>query len=166
MDGRSDTPSAEYLFQINLENPVKLVNPKAQFFHHFLAKILFLFKRDRPDLRPVVAFLCTGLKKPDTDDYNKPRKMIQYLQTTPNLWLTLEANSLHLIKCYIDASYEVHPDMRIHTGGSLSLVKEVIYGTSARQKINTKISTEAELVGMSDVMSQVLWTQYFMEDQG
>jgi len=50
--------------------------------------------------------------------------------------------------------------------GAMSLGKGVIYGTSTRQKLNTKSSTEAELVGMSDVLPQALWTCYFMEAQG
>ena len=42
----------------------------------------------------------------------------------------------------------------------------MIYGTSVRHKINTKSSTEGELVGVNDEMPQILWTQYFMEAQG
>ena len=69
-------------------------------------------------------------------------------------------------KWWIDASFAVHPDMRSHTGGAMTLGKGAIYGTSTRQKINTKSSTEAELVGVNDVMPQVLWTRYFLEAQG
>jgi hypothetical protein len=42
----------------------------------------------------------------------------------------------------------------------------VIYGTSTRQKINTKSSTEGELVAVNDVLPQILWTKYFLEAQG
>ena len=35
-----------------------------------------------------------------------------------------------------------------------------------KQKLNTKSSTEAELVGVDDMMPQVVWTKYFMESQG
>ena len=48
----------------------------------------------------------------------------------------------------------------------MSLGKGVIYGTSTRQKLNSKSSTEAELIGVSDVMSQILWTMYIMAAQG
>ena len=34
------------------------------------------------------------------------------------------------------------------------------------KKLNSKSSTEAELIKVSDVMSQILWTMYFMEAQG
>ena len=36
----------------------------------------------------------------------------------------------------------------------MTLGKGTFYGTSMRQKINTKSSTEAELVGVNDVMPQ------------
>jgi hypothetical protein len=56
--------------------------------------------------------------------------------------------------------------MKSHTGGAMSLGAGVIYGTSKRQKLNTKSSTEAEVVGTDDVMPQMLWTLYFLEAQG
>jgi KUP system potassium uptake protein len=37
---------------------------------------------------------------------------------------------------------------------------------STRQKINTKSSTEAELVGVDDAMSLIIWTKNFLEAQG
>jgi hypothetical protein len=80
--------------------------------------------------------------------------------------LQLEADNMHIIKWWIDASFAVHPNMRSHTGGCMSLGKGVVYGTSTNQKLNTRSSTEAELVGVNDVMSQVLWTRYFLEAQG
>jgi hypothetical protein len=48
----------------------------------------------------------------------------------------------------------------------MSLGKGSVYSASTRQKLNTKSSTEAELVGVDDVMPQVLWTRYFLEAQG
>ena len=48
----------------------------------------------------------------------------------------------------------------------MSLGKGIIYGTSTRQKLNTRSSTEAELVDVDDCMSQILWTRYFLDAQG
>ena len=41
-----------------------------------------------------------------------------------------------------------------------------ITSISAKQKVNTRSSTEAELVGVDDAMGPVLWTRYFLEAQG
>ena len=37
---------------------------------------------------------------------------------------------------------------------------------SSKQKLNTRSSTEAELVGVDDMMGKVLWTQLFLKAQG
>jgi len=37
---------------------------------------------------------------------------------------------------------------------------------SAKQKINTRSSTEAELVGVDDVITKIMWTKLFIEEQG
>jgi hypothetical protein len=135
-------------------------------FHTYVAKTLFLCKRARPDLQTAVAFLCTRVKACDEDDYKKLIRMIQFIRATKDDYLTLSANSLHNVRWWVDASYAVHPDMRSHTGGAMSLGRGVIYGTSKKQKLNTKSSTESEVVGTDDVMPQMLWTLYFLEAQG
>jgi hypothetical protein len=43
--------------------------------------------------------------------------------------LTLEADNVHVIKWWIDASFAIHPDMKSHTEGVI-LGKGVVYGTS------------------------------------
>ena len=117
-------------------------------------------------MQPSVAFLSTRVKAPDNDDYKKLGRTLKYLRGTLYMPLTLEAVDINVIKWYVDASFAVHPDMKSHTGGSMTLGKGAVYGTSTRQKINTKSSTEAELVGVNDLMPQILWTRYFLEAQG
>jgi hypothetical protein len=70
------------------------------------------------------------------------------------------------VKWWIDASFAVHPDMRSHTGNTMSLGKGSVYSTSKKQRINTKSSTEAELVGVDDSMPLVIWTRNFLMAQG
>jgi hypothetical protein len=41
-----------------------------------------------------------------------------------------------------------------HTGGNIMMGKGALYSKSAKQKLNTKSSTEAELVGASDFLPQ------------
>jgi hypothetical protein len=55
--------------------------------------------------------------------------------------------------------------MRSHTGAVLSLGQGALMSMSLKQKINTKSSTEAELVGVDDAMDFVEWIQLFVEQQ-
>jgi hypothetical protein len=165
MDGESATPASNHIFDVDTSCE-KLDAETADLFHHYTAKLLFLCKRARPDIQLAVAFLCTRVQAPDFDDYKKLSRVMKYLRSTVDMPLTLESDGSNIVKWWADASYAVHPDLKSHTGGALSLGKGVIYGTSRRQKLNTNSSTEAELVGVSDVMPQVLWTRYFLEAQG
>ena len=60
----------------------------------------------------------------------------------------------------------MHPDMRSQTGGNMSLGKGAIISTSIKQKMNTKSSTETELITADDLMLHILWTNYFLNWQG
>ena len=165
MEGLATMPAAEHLFQIN-DTRTHLTDEDAMFFHHNVAKLLFLCKRARPDLQMAVAFLSTRVKNLDHDDYKKLAWAMKYLWKTITLPLTLEADDLQLVHWWIDGAFATHHDMRSHTGGAMSLGKGVIDGTSTRQKLNTRSSTEAELVAVDDCMSQILWTSYFLATLG
>jgi hypothetical protein len=67
---------------------------------------------------------------------------------------------------YVDASFAVHPNMCGHTGGGLTLGRGFPITVSTKQKLNTRSSTESELVGVDDMMPIICWTRYFLLSQG
>ena len=159
------TPAGEDLFKTDEDSP-KVDEARAQLFHTCTAKTLFTCKRARPDLQTTVSFLCKRVKDCREDDYKKLKRMLQFARATKEDCLTLSAASLHNVRWWVDAACAVHPDVKSHTGGALSLGRGVICGTSKGQKLNTKSSTEAEIVGADDEMPQMLWTLCFLEAQG
>lgn len=165
MIGTAITPAASYLFEVN-ENCEKLPKDLAELFHHLTAQGLFLCKRGRPDIQTAIAFLTTRVREPDQDDMKKLTRMMKYLQGSEDLYLTLEADDTHVIKWFVDGSFAVHRDMKSHTGSAMFMGKGAVYSSSSKQKLNTRSSTEAELVAVNDVMGQVLWTRLFLEAQG
>jgi hypothetical protein len=163
--GTSNTPAANHLFTVN-DTATKIDTADADFFHYLTAKLLFLCKRARPDIQTAVAFLSTRVQAPDQDDLKKLGRVIKYLRGSKELILTLEADKPLMLKWHIDGSYAVHKDMKSHTGATLTLGKGSVYSASTKQKLNSKSSTEAELIAVSDAIGQVLWTKYFLEAQG
>ena len=91
---------------------------------------------------------------------------MQYLRGTKDLILTLRANNNGIVRWWIDASYVDHEDMKGHTRATLSLGKGGIYNGSWKQKLVARSSTESELIGVYDILPQVLWTKQFLEEQG
>jgi len=135
-------------------------------FHHFTAQLLYLGKRTRPDLLLAISFLCTRVQEPDEDDGKKIGRCLRFLRETKDDKLTLEADGSSVISWWIDASYAVHPNMRSHTGATMPMGKGCPISISTKQKINTRSSTEAEVVGVNDAMYLVLWVRHFLEAQG
>ena len=56
--------------------------------------------------------------------------------------------------------------MRSHTGGVLTLGGGGIINVSRKQKLTAKSSAEAELIAADDLANSILWTKYFLEEQG
>ena len=123
-----------------------------------MAQLLYLSKRARPDIQISVSFLFTRIIVPDTDHYKKLVRVVKYIQGTIGLPLILSIDKSANIKWYVDASFEVHKDMRSHTGGFMTMGTGRAYVQSSKQNLKTKISTEAEIVGVYDVLIQIIWT--------
>jgi hypothetical protein len=133
-----------------------------------IAKGLFLCKRGRPNIQPTIDVLCTRVKDPNEADWGKLVRLMKYLNGTKKKRLTLSAGNLYCIKWYVDASFAVHPDVNSHTGATMSFEdgKGAVQSISIKQKLNTKSSTEAELVSVNDISVMILWTKLFLEAQG
>jgi hypothetical protein len=124
-----------------------------------VAKLLFLCKRARPDIHAVMAFLYTRAKEPDEDDYKKSVEWWKFLQLTIDVKLTIEADAVTIKQRGVDTSYASHVDMRSHTGGTMTLGKGAVYINSTKQKLITRSWNEAELVGIYDILPQIIWTR-------
>jgi hypothetical protein len=165
--GTASSPAAERLFTIRPDGEsVPLEEKRAIAFHHCVAQLRFASARARKDIQPAVAFLATRVREPDEDDWLKLKRLLRYIRGTIHMLLILRAESLNVIKWWVDASFATHENCRGHTGATMSLGKGSVIGLSKKQKINTHSSTESELVGADDDIPQMMWTRYFLEGQG
>jgi hypothetical protein len=163
--GIAATPALPQLFEVRESPP--LTAPVAKDFHRFVAKLLYLPKRCRPDISVAVAFLSTRVQCCTEDDWSKLERVMKYLNGTRNLGICIQPDEGPLNPvAYVDASYGVHADGKSHTGCVISLGKGPVYVKSGKQKIVSKSSTEAELVGLSDSMGQIIWSREFLIAQG
>ena len=102
-----NSAAADGLFEID-ENSEKLSDAEQEKFHKIVAKGLFLSKRARPDVQPVIAFLCTRVKCPTEQDKEKLHRMMSFLWWTKDECLTLEMDDSGIIEWHVDASFAVH----------------------------------------------------------
>jgi hypothetical protein len=153
------------LFIVN-KDAEKLSEEGATAFHNFVAKMLYVSKRARLDVSTAIAFLTTRVRAPDVNDWRKLSCLMEYLRVDRLHPLILSTNGSGVLMWYVNASFAVHPNMRSHTGGGLTMGRGFPIVSSTKQKLNTRSSTESELVGVDNMMPIIVWSCYFLMAQG
>jgi hypothetical protein len=96
----------------------------------------------------------------------KLERVLKYLNGSRELGIVLKPDKNLCVHAFIDASYGVHVDGKSHTGVIIGIGKGPVYAKSAKHKLVSKSSTEAELISLSDGSTQVIWTREFLIHQG
>jgi hypothetical protein len=157
-------PWTEKLFKVQ-KDAKKLEEARRSTFHTFVMKGMFLCKRARPDIEPAISFLSSRVKEANENDWTKLLRVLGFLKGTINDVLTLEADDTNTLTWYIDAAFAVHADMKSHTGAVFTMGKGAIMSGSTKQKVNSRSSTESELIGVDDKIAKILWAKRFLEWQ-
>jgi len=159
------TPAKGNLYDVDSESPL-LEGEEFDTFQSIVANLLYVAIRVRLDMLLPVAFLCTRVTKSTKQDQMKLKHVLEYVKGSIDLVYTMGAESLNKVQSWVDAAYAVHLDMKSHTGGITSFGLGGFMGKSTKQNLNTKSSTEAELIGASDYLPNTIWFKLFMEAQG
>ena len=117
----TNTSAAPSNIFVVMEDCTKPTKEKSEQFHSVVAKILFSTKRARTDTGTAVSFLTTRVREPDKDDWSNLKHLIKYVRGTKEMTLILGAHGTGIMKWYVDGSYGVHPNMRGHSGGGLTM---------------------------------------------
>jgi hypothetical protein len=149
--GAKTSAAPDSLFKVD-ENCEKLKQDKDVEIHNLVANTLYSTNQARPGTCTTITFLTTRVRAPDKDDWNKLVHLMRYIRGTRTMPLILSANGIGILKWWVDASFAVHPNMRGYSGGGLSLGRGFPIVSSTKQKLNTRSSTETEIVGAADFM--------------
>jgi hypothetical protein len=164
--GSAVTPAADDVFQIDSESPLLIEDRRAR-FHSFVQRCAWVSKRVVPQLGPALSFLMPRVYKATEQDEGKLDRVMKYLNANSARGIVIEPSATGLyLHAYVDASFGVHEDMKSHTGSNISLGKGPVFTSSTKQKQNGLSSTEVELIGLADSLSQVLWVRDFLIEQG
>ena len=88
------------------------------------------------------------------------------LSGTRDLALRLSAIGALCVKWFADASFAVHPDMKSHTGHTVTMGRGSMVSNSVKQKLNTTSSTESELACGDTTLKPLMWAKLFVSALG
>ena len=137
-------------------------------FYTIVYKLMYLGKRTRPDILQASIYLTTRTHNPTVQDFGKLYRIMEYLFLVPDKSIIFRATDPdydHRITAYVDASFAIHPDMKSHTGCVIQLGTNTVFCKSSKQKLNSKSSTEAELIAVSDSLPNIIWCYNMIEAQ-
>ena len=149
--GTKSSAAPDNLFTVN-EDCEKISQEKVVQSHNIVAKTLYATKRARLDTCTAIAFLMTRVRERDTDDWKKLRHMMRCIRGSRKMPLILSESGSHILKWWVDASFAVHPNLRRHSGSSLSLGRGMPIVGSNKHKLNTRSSTESKIVAADAFM--------------
>ena len=129
-------------------------------------KSMFLAKKGRPGILTGISVLSKRVLKPNEEYWNKLNRLLSYLKTTINIISRLEVDDVQELKWYVDASFGTQSDLNSHSGSIFTLGKGAICNDSSKQKVNTRSSTESELISIDDKIAKIMWMKRFIEQQG
>ena len=127
--------------------------------------MLFATKRARADTGPAISYLTARGIETDEDDWSKLAHLMKHIRVTLKILLKIGANGTGVLKWRIDGSYRVHLNMRGHSGDGLCMGRGFPISASTKQNLNTRSSTETELVRINYFMPGIIWTRNFLEAQ-
>ena len=162
---KAATPALKDLLTIDMSSP-RLSDDRAARFRRVVGILQWACKCGRPDVDLAIAFMRSRVDFCTVQDWKKLRGLLLFLQDTIDDERIIGADDLRELFTFIDASHAVHENMRGHTGGLMSFGRGVFHSRSTKQRINTRSSTESELVGTYEYMPYNIWVQNFMETQG
>ena len=102
------------------------------------------------------------MKDPDIYDWEKLKWVLKPPSQTIGDNRVIGAGNIYEVLNYLDASCAMHDDMRGHTGSCMTFGWGLIHAKLSKQKFNTKISTESEVVGTSNYIPFGIWLAMYM----
>jgi hypothetical protein len=135
--GRRVTPATDDLFEVNT-NLERLSDDMAKKFRSRVAKLLYMALRTRPDILVALPFLSTGVTKSTAQDWSKLKRVMMYVNTSPDLGVILRVDGGLQVMAHVDASFAVHPDMKGQSGAVITLGAGPVSVASRKQGVGVR----------------------------
>ncbi|KAI3799572.1 hypothetical protein L1987_34871 [Smallanthus sonchifolius] len=112
----------------------------------------------RPDITYAVQQICLFMHEPRDPHFAFMKRIIRYLQGTPDYGIRITKSPCHNLVAYSDADWGGCPDSRRSTSGyCVFLGDNLLSWSSKRQHTVSRSSAEAEYRGVANVVAEATW---------
>ena len=141
------------------EKDVNLVPMHARYFHNIVVLLLYTLSQCRTDIHTLLTFYVPGFWSIGQWEVNQASSSIYlwHQKWCVHIWSKWYGHS----KVYID--HTVNADVNSHASGVISWGAAALFTKSKKQICNAKSSTKAKIVGVSNYILNVIWSQMLFE---
>ena len=129
-----------------------------------IGSVLWPVVVSRPDAAYAVGILSQFIQNPGPAHWEGLKRVINYLGSTKNLWLTFGGQKETLVEGYCDADWAGQRHRHSISGFSFHFGIGTISWSSKKQNVIALSSTEAEYVAQTHAAKEAMWLRSFVSE--
>jgi hypothetical protein len=129
-----------------------------------IGSVLWPVVVSRPDAAFAVGVLSQFIQNPGLAHWEGVKRVISYLGTTKNLWLTFGGSKESLVEGFCDADWAGQKHRHSISGYSFHYGVGAVSWSSKKQNIVALSSTEAEYVAQTHAAKEGIWLRSFISE--
>ena len=129
-----------------------------------IGSILWLAIISRPDVAYAVGVLVQFIQNPGNVHWEALKRIIVYLQSTKDVWLTFGGCSSTTVQGFCDADWGTSPHRHSISRYLFHMGNGAVSWSSKKQHITALSSTEAEYIVLTHAAKEALWLRTFLSE--
>jgi hypothetical protein len=132
--------------------------PYAKAIRHILWPVVV----SRPDVAFQTGILSQFVQNPGQAHWNALKRVMSYLNTMKDLWLTLGGEGGKKPIVYTDADWASQSDRHSISGYAMMIGTGAVTWSSKKQHIIALSSMESEYIGQTHALKEIFWIRQFL----
>ena len=129
-----------------------------------IGSVLWPVVISRPDAAFAIGVLSQFIQNPGQAHWEGVKRVISYLGSTKNLWLTFGGSGNTILEGFCDADWAGQPHRHSISGYSFHMGAGAVTWSSKKQYIIALSSTEAEYIAQTHAAKEVMYLRMFVQE--
>ena len=155
-------PNVAFSSQQSLAMPNQLARMKGVPYSEAIGSVLWPAVVSRPDIVFAVGILSQFIQNLGQAHWEALKRVISYLHTMKDLWLTFGRQANHLVKGFCDTNWARKKDWHSISRYTFYFGQGAVSWSSKKQHIIVLLSTESEYIGQTHAAKEAIWLKNFV----
>jgi len=155
-------PGVQFSKEQGPSTPTQIARMKGVPYSEAIGSILWPVMVSRPDAAFAVSTLSQYIQNPGPAHWEGVKRVISYLLTTKNHWLTWGGRGNIIVEVYSDTDWAGQVNRHSVSGYSFHMGQGAVTWSSKKQHIIALSSTEAEYIAQTHAAKEALWIRTFI----